>query len=74
MTDNVRSIQNPLFNGELREKLEASASQYTPHVVAAVTSFEQTLLSHMMIKARELGTYLGQKLADKVLNAPRNGS
>lgn len=64
--DNVHSLhgekletRNPLFNGELREKVTAVVGG-EPEVV----NLETVICNHIVLKLREFGTHLGTQFAN----------
>ncbi len=73
--DNVIKFpsKNPLFNQELRNKLEQGVQQYTEKPTETVTTVEQIICAHLVMGARRLAERLGQKLGEAIMKKVSNG-
>jgi hypothetical protein len=64
----IKGNVNPLFNGELRHKLEESTSPYTQEPQKVVETVEQVICSFVIAKARGLATRLGTKIGEAIVS------
>ena len=63
METNVsKETKHPLFNGELREKMEMEMRPLTEEPEKVVSRVEDTICSHLVLAARKIGEQLAEKL------------
>lgn len=74
MSDNVIKFpnKNPLFNSELRTKLETGVRPYTEKPEETVMTVEQIICAHLVMGARRLAERLGKKVGEAIMKKVSN--
>lgn len=70
MDENVIKFpsKQPLFNQDLRQKLETGMQGYTEKPVEAVNTAEQIICTWIVAVARRFAENLGRKIGEKIVN------
>lgn len=72
--DNVIKFPNkqPIFNQELRQKLEDGVKEFTEKPEETVTRVEQVICAWIVLGVRRFAESMGKKLGEKVMSKVSN--